>query len=273
VSCVSCHTDVVQAAGGTQFEAFFENDVLKTAIVLKSGEVKQENCRSCHDQVKFLNAEIDPKIMHEKHVTVKNARCFECHQPIRHANSNLKTAASDKPPMVDLSRSIQNSCVACHTEPHRYQQLLAKGMKRKGVLAAPDPMYKARTQCMGCHVELKPDAKGQMVLKASEKTCVMCHTKDHDKMFKDWKTELANEVKDTQEIEKEAVAVLEDETPKLAQAVITEAQTLLAEGRENLNIVVYGNGVHNKKYSIMLIDAAITAFEDMIDLVEENAQQ
>jgi len=45
---------------------------------------------------------------------------------------------------------------------------------------------------------------------------------------------------------------------------------MLKEGRENLNIVKFGNGVHNKKYSIMLIDAAINRFEDMIDYLEEG---
>ncbi len=46
--------------------------------------------------------------------------------------------------------------------------------------------------------------------------------------------------------------------------------TANCHGRENLNIVKFGNGVHNKKYSIMLIDAAITDFEDMIEYLEEG---
>ncbi len=45
---------------------------------------------------------------------------------------------------------------------------------------------------------------------------------------------------------------------------------MLEQGHEDLNIVQYGNGVHNKKYSIMLIDAAITRFEDLIDFLEEG---
>ncbi len=45
---------------------------------------------------------------------------------------------------------------------------------------------------------------------------------------------------------------------------------MLNQGRENLNIIKLGNGVHNKKYSIMLIDAAKTRFEDMIDYLEEG---
>ena len=46
---------------------------------------------------------------------------------------------------------------------------------------------------------------------------------------------------------------------------------LLEQGREDLRIVQYGNGVHNKKYSIMLIDVAITSFEDLIDFLEEGS--
>ncbi len=48
-----------------------------------------------------------------------------------------------------------------------------------------------------------------------------------------------------------------------------KAQTLLSQGRGFMNIVIRGNGVHNKKYAIMLIDAAITSFEDMMDFVED----
>ena len=50
------------------------------------------------------------------------------------------------------------------------------------------------------------------------------------------------------------------------------ANKMMEAGRENLNIVDYGGGVHNKKYSIMLIDAAITKFEDLIDHIDESKQ-
>jgi len=45
---------------------------------------------------------------------------------------------------------------------------------------------------------------------------------------------------------------------------------MLAEGQKNINIVQFGNGVHNKKYSIMLLDAAITRFDEMIDFIGEG---
>jgi hypothetical protein len=87
-------------------------------------------------------------------------------------------------------------------------------------------------------------------------------------MLKDWKTELADEIKFGKEVEQEALAALAK--AKLPKPKLAEARKMLNQGRENLNIIKFGNGVHNKKYSIMLIDAAITHFEDMIDYLEEG---
>ena len=105
---------------------------------------------------------------------------------------------------------------------------------------------------------------------ASAKTCVSCHTKDHKKMLKDWNRELAEEIKYSKEIEQEAMAALKKAKPKLSKSKLAEAEQMLKQGQENLNIVKFGNGVHNKKYSIMLIDAALNRFEDMIDYLEED---
>ena len=109
-------------------------------------------------------------------------------------------------------------------------------------------------------------------MKASGTTCVRCHTEGHDKMLKDWKKELGEEVEFAKDVEKEALEALTASKSKLSQAELAKVMTMLEEGRENLNIVRYGNGVHNKKYSIMLIDAAITKFEDLIDHIDESKQ-
>ncbi len=89
-------------------------------------------------------------------------------------------------------------------------------------------------------------------------------------MLAEWKTDLANEIKDVKEVEQEAVHALLEVKSELSEAKLAEAEQMLKEGRETLNIVQYGNGVHNKKYSIMLIDAAITRFEDVLDFIEEG---
>lgn len=273
VSCASCHIDLIQAAGGGKVEAYFEKDVLQTAITLGTQTIKKGNCKSCHDWPEQLKPEqleenANKKLMHEKHVTIKNARCFDCHKPITHTRSGTKPTPKEPNGKLSLASTIQAGCTACHAKPHQYQIKLARGEKRKDVLDAVDPMYKVRTNCFGCHNEFKSTDNGQMVLGASGKTCVKCHTKDHEKMLQDWKTELKKEVEYSREIMQEAVELLNQES-KLSQTQVKEAETMMKQGREYMNLVIYGNGVHNKKYSIMLIDAAISSFEDVMDYVSD----
>ena len=100
---------------------------------------------------------------------------------------------------------------------------------------------------VGCHVEKKLTKRGLATLMASAGTCVQCHTKDHKKMLADWKSELVKEVQEAKEIEQEALEALENAKAKLSEDKLAEAQQMLAEGRANINIVQFGNGVHNKK--------------------------
>lgn len=265
VQCASCHFELVQGANGARYQAFFEKGVLKTAVVLGAGRIKTESCRACHDQEAWIKQSNDKKRMHEKHVTAKNARCFQCHQPILHVKGDMKKPGED--------RVVFDGCLACHPEPHRFQRMLALGEKRPGVFAAPDPMYKARTNCLGCHVEGGVSKTGGTILRASAKTCVQCHTQDHQKMFSDWKKELEKEMSFAQEVEQEALEVLADVEGRLSEEARDGARELLRKARENLNIVRFGNGMHNKKYAMLLIDAAVTGFEDLIAFVEDSVEQ
>ena len=265
VSCASCHIELIQASGGGKYEAYFEGDELKTTLVLGAGRIKKENCLACHDQEKALKETDNKNLMHLKHVTIKNARCFDCHQSILHAKADL-----NQPVTEDSLRTEKIGCAACHPDSHRFQRMLTEGQKRKEVSKTPDFMYKARTNCLGCHVEKKFSAKGQIIMKASSKTCVRCHTKDHKKMLEDWKTDLEREIKYTKEVEKEAMEALAKAKAKLPELKLAEAKKIFEQGRENLNLVQFGNGVHNKKYSMMLLDAALNNFEDLIDELEEG---
>jgi cytochrome c553 len=121
---------------------------------------------------------------------------------------------------------------------------------------------------MGCHVEKKLTKTGLETMMASAGTCVKCHTKDHKKMLADWKTELVKEVQEAKEIEQEALDALEDSKAKLSGNQLAEAQRMLVEGRQNIDIVQFGNGVHNKKYSLLLIDAAINKYDELIEYIE-----
>ncbi|MDF1592049.1 MAG: multiheme c-type cytochrome [Desulfobacterales bacterium] len=262
VSCSSCHIEMIQASGGGRYEAFFEKGELKTTLVLGAGRIKNEACLACHDQAKALKEVKNKKLMHEKHVTTKNARCFECHRPIMHTKANLERPLDSQPERI--------SCEACHFSPHRLQRLLVSGPKIEGVLKTPDFMYKVGTNCLGCHVERKHTEKGAKVMTASGKTCVKCHTKDHEKMLKEWKTELVKNIKEAREIEQEALETLAKYKSRLTNDKLAKANQILKQGLDIIDIVQHGNGVHNKKYSIMLIDAAIGFFDDMIAYTEEG---
>jgi hypothetical protein len=279
VSCGSCHYDVIQASGRAKYEAYFEKGVLKTAMVMGAGDIKNENCLACHDQAKALKEVANKKLMHEKHVTVKTARCFDCHQVIMHkkseSNQPLVADGDDKKTQFQKPMSEQfvtDSCLACHPKPHELQRQLAEGMKRKDVPGTPGFHYKARATCLACHLERQLTKKGAPVLMASAKTCSGCHP-GRQKLLQDWKTDLENMIKDTLELQKEALDALSAAEAKLDKPKQTEVRNMLQEGQQNLKMVQFGNGVHNKKYALYLLDAAMIRFEDALDYIEENQQQ
>jgi len=244
VSCGSCHYDVIQASGRAKYEAYFKKGVLKTALVMGAGDIIKGNCFACHDQKKALKEVGNKKLMHEKHVSVKNARCFDCHQVIRHKKSvvDQTVAAKAGAKMTEVQkpmseRFIADSCFACHPKPHELQRQ--------------------------CHLERKFTKKGTPVLMASAKTCVGCHP-GRQKLLKDWKTDLENGIKDTLEVQKEALDALSAAKAKLARPKLTEVRNMLKEGQKNLKMVQFGNGVHNKKYALYLLDAAMIRFDNLI---------
>ncbi|MCJ7595429.1 MAG: hypothetical protein MUO52_11735 [Desulfobacterales bacterium] len=56
--------------------------------------------------------------------------------------------------------------------------------------------------------------------------------------------------------------------PAMSQEKLKEATQMIGAARENLGIVRFGNGVHNSKYSIALLDAAIVTFKNTISYLE-----
>jgi hypothetical protein len=64
VSCGSCHYDVIQASGRSKYEAYFEKGVLKTAMVMGAGDMKNESCLACHDQANAQKEVANNKLMH-----------------------------------------------------------------------------------------------------------------------------------------------------------------------------------------------------------------
>jgi hypothetical protein len=234
VSCSSCHEQLVKG----------------------SGTIKKGQCLNCHDNREPIIKEVlNKKLMHEKHVAAQNAHCFNCHEPIQHKE-------------IDFIDPVRLSCESCHPDHHKYQKMILAGKGGKDIPVTPSLMYGVKTNCLGCHKGNKI-VKGEEVLHGSGKACAACHTEKHEGMAKEWKDKTEEELKNTKEIEKEALDAIESAKNKASKKKVNEAMALLEKGREYMNLVQFGGGVHNKKYSVMLLDEAMNNFEDAIDMLNE----
>jgi nitrate/TMAO reductase-like tetraheme cytochrome c subunit len=235
VPCQSCHYELVQGTGG----------------------IKKEDCFDCHDySLDMLKKAEDKKMMHMEHIAAQNAKCFDCHSPITHKE-------------IEYLDPVRETCFSCHPDHHKYQKLLLFGDKGNDVMRVPGLMYNVKTNCIGCHVDFRL-IKGEKVRHGSAKACVACHTEKHEAMVDEWKDKIAAELKYAQEIEKEAKEAVSNAKGKIPGEKLDKATTMLKKGQENMHIVEYGGGVHNKKYSIILLDSAMDNFENIIDLLSKD---
>ena len=241
VACESCHFEVVKGSGE-----------------IETGNVVSNGCLSCHNRSQTLLATAgDKQFMHDKHVPNK-ADCFDCHTTVEHRNR------------TDHLDFVRSDCLLCHVDQHKYQKLLLSGSPAsEDVSGPPHLMYKVNTNCMGCHLK-KTLSNGHDVRTASADTCVACHTQEHESMLEKWKTLLEDEVAGAEELEQEAQQLLMELKNDLDADQQQQAEAMIARGSELINIVRFGNGVHNKKYAITILDGAFGNFEDTIDLLKQS---
>ena len=243
VACEGCHFEVVKGHGE-----------------INTGNVVSNGCLTCHNRsTELLEKSKDGKLMHDEHVAKHTADCFDCHSVIEHKNR------------ADHLDFVREDCTLCHQDQHKYQKILLAGIPvTEGISASPHLMFKVNTNCMGCH--LKKDLnKGHAVRTGAPETCAACHTPEHKKMLADWRKQVGNEIKGAEELELEALEALQ--AAKLSgadQAKLDQALEMINAGRKFLEIIRIGNGVHNKKYAITILDEAFINFEDTIDLLNDG---
>ncbi|MHA1597546.1 MAG: NapC/NirT family cytochrome c [Alphaproteobacteria bacterium] len=240
VACEGCHFEVVKGHGE-----------------INTGNVVSNGCLKCHNRSEQLLAKAtDGKLMHDEHIAKPRADCFDCHGVVEHKNRR------------DHLDFVRKDCVLCHQDQHKYQKILLAGIPvTEGVFAAPNLMFRVNTNCMGCHLK-KSMSKGHAVRTGAPETCVACHTPEHKKMLDDWKKQIAKEVKYTEDIEQEALTALAAVESMIDPPKLMEAAGMITRGQEFLNVVRIGNGVHNKKYAITILDEALGEFDDAIDLLK-----
>jgi nitrate/TMAO reductase-like tetraheme cytochrome c subunit len=241
VPCESCHFEVVSGSGE-----------------IVTGNVVSNGCLRCHNSSQTLIATAgDRELMHDSHVSNNKADCFDCHATIEHRNR------------TDHLDFVRNDCQLCHADQHRFQRLLLSGTPvNENLVTTPHLMFDVNTNCMGCHLK-KTVNSGHLTRTASGETCVACHTDRHAKMLEDWGEQLDSEVGDATEYEAEVIALYEEVKHSLGKELVDRVEAGLNSGRELLNIVRYGNGVHNKKYAIMILDEAFGNFDDAMEILED----
>jgi disulfide oxidoreductase YuzD len=197
--------------------------------------------------------------MHDEHVGKSTADCFDCHSVIEHENR------------TDHLEFVRKDCTLCHQDQHKYQKILLAGIPvSEGISTSPHLMYKVNTNCMACHLQKKM-SKGHAVRTGAPETCAACHTPEHKKMLADWLEQLDGEVSDATDFELEVLELLETATQRGDSVEkLSEAREMIAAGQKFLEIVRIGNGVHNKKYAITILDEAFGNFEEAIDLLNEG---
>ncbi len=240
VSCHNCHYQIIQG----------------------KGNVKKEDCFHCHEySADILTKADDKKMMHKEHIADQNANCFDCHMPIEHRETDF----------IELARS---NCSACHPDHHIHQKLLLSGTGGRGIEKSfPIRHFEVKLNCYGCHTEKGADIKGVEVLKGSAKNCIRCHTEDEGNLAKKWKSDTLEMLKEARAKEKEAISAIEASKGRVPAKSLKKAEAMLKDGQYNLRIVDAGGGVHNKKYAVLLIDTAVSSFEDIVGELKKQTKQ
>ena len=182
-----------------------------------------------------------------------NADCFKSSEPIQHGEAK------------DYLESVRSDCQSCHPDHHNFQKALLVGAEMEDVSETPALMHAVKTNCIGCHTQKDLDGHGQTVMKGSPGACASCHTEEYKKMVETWAAQVTAELTRALEAEAKAAEAVERATGKIPDEDMQEAGKLLETGRNYLNTVRYGNGVHNQKYSVSLIDSAVENFNTIVD--------
>jgi nitrate/TMAO reductase-like tetraheme cytochrome c subunit len=241
VACASCHQHNVRGTGAT----------------------RKERCLECHESSKEIMARAgDKKYMHEKHVSAQTADCFSCHERVEHGAV---------PKNYNHYNASLNDCRQCHTKPHSNKVSLLSGTGGKGMdKPLPIKHHTVKMNCRACHIVDATDAKGRPKKLATASVCINCHSEKEGALIKKWKDDVADFLEEAKEYEAEAVKALATAKTKVSKETLAKAQKLIAKGQENVQIVNAGGGVHNKKFSVLLLDVAIECFEDATDQLKED---
>jgi hypothetical protein len=235
VDCASCHLDVLRG----------------------EARVSERDCTHCHDQSRFLEefatrTTETVRKYHEIHVANQRAHCFDCHRAIQHGLLAPSAALTHSSGFLE---PVLNDCQHCHPNHHSEQVALLTGTGSASVPhATPNAMIGSRLNCRACHTQSAEGAKGDAVIRATREGCAACHSNEYMQMFDSWKHEIDQYLVEVLESRARIAKRLESR-PAGAELPANLAERLAAAD-QNIHLVQTGGGMHNRAYSLQLLDAA-----------------
>jgi len=246
------HKDLVSYGGPVQCQACHRESGIG------KGEVTKDRCFICHNEPHKVDRFHETEFIHENHVTEHNTACFHCHQPISHG----KTITREEP-VLDFS------CNKCHLDMHDLEGELYSGSGLKGVPEMQSPMFQARVDCVGCHIEKEKTGNGvshAMTFTGSPLGCANCH----DDKYLDMVFDGQKAVDETVAALSENLDVVRDalKKPGLSQKVAAKIGEKVDEAAFNIELLKITHSAHNifyaasaLRYSNLILSAAAKPLE------------
>ena len=248
--CPGCHGTPTKTVEHSGF-MFSHTSYLKLGVPCRQchirvaegdGKVDDSHCYDCH--VGRLARKSDVPGIHRIHVTNNAIQCFKCHDKINHG-------------AIELTKTFEVQCDACHKRLHSYQKEMYMGTGAKGVPDTPSRMFSAQVSCNGCHtktIEVKESGvsfPGESKLTAERQSCVVCHGKRYDLMLDDWVRESRNLVADLERIVASGKAAVG--SGATSNSKLAGARALVSDAQANLNFLRAGRGAHNIEYALKIV--------------------
>lgn len=241
IDCASCHLDVIQ----------------------RGPAVSERECGHCHDQERYLRGFATRSTetvedYHRIHVAAQHARCTDCHRAIVHRLIEPSLVGTSE----DFLLPVLNDCRHCHPNHHEEQVDLLAGVGGLGVARPmPNAMFGSRLNCRACHVQSGSDFKGDPLIKATESTCVACHSDDYRRLFEQWLSEIKNYIEEAESSLRRADERI-DALKKAGKSIPEHVRQQVDLARHNIRLVSAGNGIHNKNYALQLLDLSIRDLDE-----------
>lgn len=224
------------------------------------GAVPKERCSSCHAEIGHLEKISDIDFMHLQHVTDHKIECENCHSVIQHKS-------------IAHTNEIFPECQTCHSNTHKAQLTLFKGIGGRDVPAHPNPMYISGLNCRACHVYHrigKEDGVFGDTEVANREVCEDCHGQGYGKLLDKWKMVMEQKVNQVDRLISSAKTDVDVFSGSVEKKI--NAKKFVEDAAYNFNLVKQANIVHNVAYADELLASAYNKIKAAIVIIDSDLQ-